>query len=204
MDGIEKGVLAAVYVSGITGRGLDAVLGGVRAGGGPASRALDALAEAGLVEPDRRTISRRGRESLKVVLAGGVFDVIHPGHIHTLGEARKLGDVLAVVIATDRIVAKMKKPKPLHGQEQRRLLVESLGLVDAAVVGDDSDIFRTVDLIRPQIIALGYDQVHQEKAIIDGCKKINLGVTVARLQSPMPGMSSSAIKEEYGDGIHGT
>lgn len=204
MDGIEKGVLAAVYVSGITGRGLDAVLGGVRAGGGPASRALDALAEDGLVEQDRRTISKRGRESLKVVLAGGVFDVIHPGHIHTLGEARKLGDVLAVVIATDRIVAKMKKPKPLHGQEQRRLLVESLGLVDAAVVGDDSDIFRTVDLIRPQIIALGYDQVHQEKAIIDGCKKINLGVTVARLQSPVPGMSSSAIKEEYGDGIHGT
>ena len=109
-----------------------------------------------------------------------------------------------MAIATDRIVAKMKKPKPLHGQEQRRLLVESLRLVDAAVVGDDSDIFRTVDLIRPQIIALGYDQVHQEKAIIDGCKKINLGVTVARLQSPVPGMSSSAIKEEYGDGIHGT
>ena len=204
MDGIEKGVLAAVYVSGITGRGLDAVLEERRAGGGSAPRALDALAEAGLVEPDRRTISSRGRESLKVVLAGGVFDVIHPGHIHTLGEARKLGDVLAVAIATDRIVAKMKKPKPLHGQEQRRLLVESLRLVDAAVVGDDSDIFRTVDLIRPQIIALGYDQVHQEKAIIDGCKKINLGVTVARLQSPVPGMSSSAIKEEYGDGIHGT
>ena len=65
------------------------------------------------------------------------------------------------------------------------------------------DSFKTVDLIKPQIIALGYDQIHQEKFITDGCRKINLDVTVARLESPIPKTSSSDIREAYGDDIHG-
>jgi len=58
-------------------------------------------------------------------------------------------------------------------------------------------------MIRPEIIALGYDQVHQEKFITDGCKKINLDAKVARLQSPVPEISSSEIEKEYGKDIHG-
>jgi hypothetical protein len=50
---------------------------------------------------------------------------------------------------------------------------------------------------------LGYDQVHQKKFIIEGCKKINLNVTVARLQSPIPEVSSSIIEKKYGENIHG-
>ena len=49
---------------------------------------------------------RRG--SLRVVLAGGVFDIIHPGHIHTLKAAKALGDILVVAIATDKTAQKMK------------------------------------------------------------------------------------------------
>jgi glycerol-3-phosphate cytidylyltransferase/FAD synthetase len=55
-----------------------------------------------LVKDDRRTLTELGRSSLKVVLAGGVFDIIHPGHIHTLNAAKALGDVLIVVIGTDK------------------------------------------------------------------------------------------------------
>ncbi len=156
-----------------------------------------------LINEDKKTLTENGRSSLKVVLAGGVFDIIHPGHIHTLNAAKSLGDVLIVVIATDKTAEKMKKRLPLHNQNQRKLLVDSLSMVNLSVVGHEGDIFKTVDLIRPEIIALGYDQIHQEKFITEGCKKINLDVTVARLQSPIPEVSSSVIEKKYGEDIHG-
>ena len=140
--------------------------------------------------------------SSKIVLAGGVFDIIHPGHINTLNAAKKLGDVLVVVVATDKTAIKMKKRKPLHSAQLRQELVSSLSMVDLCIIGDEEDIFKTVDLVKPQIIALGYDQAHQEKFIKDGCSKINLDVTVARLESPRPETSSSSIQKEYGDDIH--
>ena len=126
-----------------------------------------------------KTLKEMQDSGSKIVLAGGVFDIIHPGHIHTLNDAKKLGDVLVVVIATDKTAIKMKKRKPLHNAKLRQELVSSLTMVDLCVIGDEEDIFKTVDLVKPQIIALGYDQTHQEKFITDGCKKINLNVRVA-------------------------
>ena len=139
----------------------------------------------------------------KIVLAGGVFDIIHPGHIHTLNAAKALGDVLVVAIATDKIAQKMKKRPPLHNQELRRELVGCLSMVDSAIVGHEDNIFETVKEIKSNIIVLGYDQVHQEKFIDDGCKRINLDVEIVRLQSPVPDLSSSEIEKKYGDDIHG-
>ena len=139
----------------------------------------------------------------KTVLAGGVFDIIHPGHIHTLNAAKALGDVLVVAIATDKTAQKMKKRQPLHNQELRRELVSCLSMVDKAIVGHEDDIFETVRAIKPDIIVLGYDQVHQKQFISDGCKRINLNVEIVRLQSPVPELSSSEIEKEYGNDIHG-
>ena len=138
----------------------------------------------------------------KIVLAGGVFDIIHPGHIHTLNAAKALGGVLVVAIATDKTAEKMKKRMPLHNQELRRELVSCLSMVDKAIVGHEDDIFQTVKEIKPDIIVLGYDQVHQEKFISDGCKRINLNVEIVRLESPVPHLSSSQIEKEYGKDIH--
>jgi len=139
----------------------------------------------------------------KIVLAGGVFDIIHPGHIHTLNAAKALGGVLVVAIATDKTAKKMKKRSPLHNQELRRELVSYLSMVDNAIVGHEDDIFQTVKEVKPNIIVLGYDQVHQEKFISDGCKRINLNVEIVRLESPVPHLSSSEIEKEYGKDIHG-
>ena len=164
---------------------------------------IDELIKNQLVNEDRTTLTEIGRDSLHVVLSGGVFDIIHPGHISTLNAAKALGDVLVVVVATDNTSEKMKKRKPLHTQEQRQELVDSLSMVDLCLVGQEADIFKTVNRVRPQIIALGYDQVHQEKFITDGCKRINLDAKVARLQSPTPEISSSKIEKEYGKEIHG-
>ena len=143
-----------------------------------------------------------GNKGKKIVLAGGVFDVIHPGHIHTLNAAKALGDVLVVAIATDKTAQKMKKRPPLHNQELRRELVSYLSMVDKAIIGHEDDIFETVKEIKPDIIVLGYDQIHQEKFIDDGCKRINLDVEIIRLQSPVPHLSSSDIEKKYGENIH--
>ena len=138
----------------------------------------------------------------KIVLAGGVFDIIHPGHIHTLNAAKALGGILVVAIATDKTAKKMKKRSPLHTQELRRELVSCLSMVDKAIVGHEDDIFQTVKEVKPNIIVLGYDQVHQEKFISDGCKRINLNVEIVRLETPVPHLSSSEIEKKYGNDIH--
>jgi cytidyltransferase-like protein len=161
------------------------------------------LIEKKLVNEDRITLTETGRDSLRIVLAGGVFDIIHPGHIHTLNAAKLLGDVLVVVVATDNTAVKMKKRTPIHSQEQRQELVNSLEVVDLCLIGQENDIFKTVNHVKPQIIALGYDQIHQERYITEGCKKIKLNAKVARLQSPMPESSSSKIEKAYGESIHG-
>jgi len=161
------------------------------------------LLQKNLVNKDRKTLSDIGRGSLRIVLAGGVFDIIHPGHISTLNAAKALGDVLVVVVATDNTAVKMKKRTPIHSQEQRQELVNSLEVVDLCLIGQENDIFKTVNLVKPQIIALGYDQIHQEQFITEGCKKIKLDAKVARLQSPIPESSSSKIEKEYGESIHG-
>ena len=164
---------------------------------------IDELVKNQFINEDKKTLTVKGRNSLQIVLAGGVFDIIHPGHIYTLNAAKALGDILVVVVATNSTAVKMRKRDPLHTQEQRKELVNSLSMVDLCLIGQENDIFKTVNHVRPQIIALGYDQIHQEKFIIDGCKKIELDAKVARLESPIPKSSSSDIKKEYGDSIHG-
>jgi glycerol-3-phosphate cytidylyltransferase/FAD synthetase len=200
----EKAILSAMYTCQIDGKSpIDLIRKKSMLSVDAINSKIDGLIKNQLVNEDRNTLTEVGRSSLHVVLAGGVFDIIHPGHIHTLNAAKALGDVLVVVVATDNTSEKMKKRKPLHTQEQRQELVNSLSMVDLCLVGQEEDIFKTVDLVRPQIIALGYDQVHQEKFITDGCKKIKLDAKVARLQSPIPESSSSKIEKEYGKDIHG-
>jgi len=201
---IEKTILSIMYVCQINERNLtDRLKEKNMLSEDQINEKIDDLIEKNLVNKDRITLTEIGRDSLHVVLAGGVFDIIHPGHISTLNAAKALGDVLVVVVATDNTAVKMKKRNPLHSQEQRQELVKSLKVVDLCLIGQENDIFKTVNLVKPQIIALGYDQVHQEKFITEGCKKIKLNARVARLQSPIPESSSSKIEKEYGESIHG-
>ena len=203
MKPVEKLILSSIYAASISEKTHVEI---IKEKGGLTEEVIDLKMDEcianQLVNEDRKTLTELGRTSLRVVLAGGVFDIIHPGHIYTLNAAKDLGDVLVVAIATDKTAEKMKKRIPLHNQDQRKMLVDSLSVVDVSVIGNEGDIFKTVDFIRPQIIALGYDQVHQEKFITEGCKKINLDVTVARLQSPIPEVSSSIIEKKYGENLH--
>ena len=201
---IEKTILGTMYVCQINGNNpIDIIKEKSMLANEQISEKISQLIEKNLVNEDKTTLSEIGRDSLRIVLAGGVFDIIHPGHISTLNAAKALGDVLVVVVATDNTAVKMKKRRPLHSQEQRKELVNSLKVVDLCLIGQENDIFKTVNLVKPQIIALGYDQVHQEQFITEGCKKIKLDAKVARLQSPIPESSSSKIEKEYGESIHG-
>ncbi|MEO2199634.1 MAG: adenylyltransferase/cytidyltransferase family protein, partial [Nitrosopumilus sp.] len=179
MKQIENKILSTLYLSEITGENpIEKILQNNMISEKQISEKMEKLTQDNLVNQDEMTLTEIGRESLRVVLAGGVFDIIHPGHISTLNAAKALGDVLVVVVATDNTAVKMKKRRPIHSQEQRQELVNSLSVVDLCLIGQENDIFKTVNLVKPQIIALGYDQVHQEQFITEGCKKIKLDAKV--------------------------
>ncbi|HZA48627.1 MAG TPA: adenylyltransferase/cytidyltransferase family protein [Nitrososphaera sp.] len=166
---------------------------------------VNRLVKIGLVEEsDPTKLTFIGRDALKVVLVGGVFDLIHPGHIHTLKAAKAEGDVLVVVVARQSTAQKIKKYRKIyHDEKLRRDLVTSLNFVDLALIGKEGTLYDTVEYVRPNVIALGYDQAHSEKDIAENCKKRSLNVQVIRLSTPVPGSKSSKIKEELGDSIYG-
>lgn len=204
MDAFDKEIITAFFVATLSGdTPMDIIRKKLALSPEYVQERIEDLAKNGFIESNKKTLTDLGRNSIRVVLAGGVFDIIHPGHIHTLRAAKALGNVLVVVIATDKTAQKMKSRIPLHNMELRKDLVRSLSMVDYAVVGYEGDIFKSVELIKPNIIALGYDQVHQEKFIIDGCKKIGIDVSIARLQSPIPDIKSSKIENDYGKSIYG-
>ncbi len=203
MDALDKEIISALYVSSLSKEdAISIIRKKLPVNQDHLNTKIEFLVKNGIVESDKKTLTEIGRSSLRVVLAGGVFDIIHPGHVHTLKGAKALGDVLVVVVATDKTAQKMKNRVPLHNMDLRRDLVNSLSMVDYAILGHEGDIFKTVELVKPDIIALGYDQVHQEKFITDGCKKINVNVRIARLQSPVPDIKSSKIESEYGESIY--
>lgn len=115
------------------------------------------------------------------VMATGVFDIIHLGHLHYLEESKKLGDELVVVIATDNTVRR-RKHEPITPEKMRLELVLSLKPVDRAVIGrDGGDIFEIVREVKPDIITIGYDQPFKERELEAEMKKRGLKVKVVRL-----------------------
>lgn len=97
------------------------------------------------------------RAKFRVVLTGGVFDILHIGHLLTLQKASELGDALVVVVSTDERVEKVKGKKPIHEAEYRRAMVAAIRWVDLAVVGA-REMMDTFGRVRPDVVVFGYDQ----------------------------------------------
>ncbi|MCJ7463952.1 MAG: FAD synthase [Thermoplasmata archaeon] len=115
------------------------------------------------------------------VMATGVFDILHLGHLHYLEESKKLGDELVVVVETDTTVRK-RKHEPITPEKMRCELVASLKPVDKAVLGrEGGDIFEIVKDLRPDIITLGYDQPFDQKNLEKELAKRGLKVKVVRM-----------------------
>ncbi|MCS7120953.1 MAG: adenylyltransferase/cytidyltransferase family protein [Nitrososphaerota archaeon] len=105
----------------------------------------------------------------KIVLAAGTFDLLHYGHVYYLTNAKKVGGEgarLIVVVSRDRTVEKSKGKKPIIPEEQRRALVESLKVVDEAVLGyEEVDMAKIIEMVKPDIIAVGYDEEKLEEKL---------------------------------------
>jgi len=114
------------------------------------------------------------------VMATGVFDLLHPGHVYFLTEAKKLGDELVVVVARDQTARRLKHETYVP-EHMRREMVEALKPVDRAVLGSTTDIYETVVNERPSIIALGYDQVWNEREVEAECARRGTPVKVVRI-----------------------
>jgi len=119
-------------------------------------------------------------EKMVKVMATGTFDILHMGHIFYLKEAKKLGDKLAVVVATDSTVRKLKH-EPINSEEIRLNIIKELRVVDEAYIGYEDDKYDIVKEIKPDIIALGFDQVHDENEIKTQLKNRKINVKVVRL-----------------------
>ena len=98
--------------------------------------------------------------NIKIVMATGTFDIIHPGHGYYLEESKKVGGEdarLAVVVATDATV-RSKKRIPVVDEKQRLEVVKMMKPVDEAYLGSETDMFKIVEEIKPDIITIGSDQ----------------------------------------------
>lgn len=95
---------------------------------------------------------------MRRVVAQGTFDILHPGHVHYLREAKAMGDRLHVIVARETNVT--HKPSPVVPEQQRVEMVKALDPVDHARLGDSEDIFVPIEDIDPEVIALGHDQHH--------------------------------------------
>lgn len=113
------------------------------------------------------------------VLATGTFDILHPGHILYLKKARELGDELFVIVSRDSMIK--HKSKPILPEQQRLQVIKALGMVDYAELGSERDIFEPLALIKPDIVALGFDQYFDENKLQEDLEKRHILAKVVRL-----------------------
>ncbi len=127
------------------------------------------------------------------VVVFGTFDKVHKGHQYLLNQAKQLGDTLTVVIARDSTVLKVKGKSCLLNQEERKHFISLEPSVDAAVLGNQDDPYLIIETLKPNIIALGYDQ----NVFVDNLKQIlidrGVDAQIVRIASYLPKLYKSSI-----------
>jgi cytidyltransferase-like protein len=193
----DRSLLGAVFALGLTGGivSLERIAGSLGSDAVRVERRARELQETGYVEVDGRRIAltKKGRSAIRVVFVGGGFEIIHPGHLHTLEEAKKLGDVLIVIVARDSTIRRRKGREPVSSETERLHLLGSLRQVDAAILGVEGDIYNTLERVKPDVVALGYDQHHTKRDIAHEAEKRGMKLRVVRLGAKRPGLKTSKL-----------
>ncbi|TAN43768.1 MAG: FAD synthase [Nitrospirae bacterium] len=104
----------------------------------------------------------------RVVVCAGTFDHFHRGHLSYLDQAKRLGDELIVIVARDETVNRIKGFFPTDDEQVRLSNVENTGIPFKVMLGNSgADIFRIIEDLKPDVIALGYDQRVSDKTIME-------------------------------------
>lgn len=130
---------------------------------------------------------------MKKVLVFGAFDLVHPGHLYFLSEAKRKGDFLAVVLARDQTIKKLKKRKPLYPEQTRLKNLKKLKVADRILLGNLKDKYQIISKIRPEIICLGYDQEFFVRNLKSELKKRKVNCRIVRLKGYKPKQYKSSI-----------
>ena len=94
----------------------------------------------------------------KIVFTNGCFDLLHPGHIHLIHQARSLGNRLVVGINSDASVKRLKgKTRPILGQNDRSIILSALSSVDLIVIFEEDTPLELIDALQPDILVKGSD-----------------------------------------------
>lgn len=131
--------------------------------------------------------------TFKTVMATGTFEIFHPGHAYYLKEAKKLGKRLIVVVARDKRAEELRGRPLRHGENTRLKLLQSLPYVDEATLGDVDDPYKSVQRIKPDIIALGYDQRGFTDQLGVKIKEFGLATKIARIPAFFPKRYKSSL-----------
>lgn len=197
----SKHSLAALFSMGLKGEKTDARALADRLGlrVDESKREISDLVRLGLVnlKDGSAKLTPKGRSSIKVVFIGGGFELIHYGHVYTIGKAKSLGDVLVVSVARDSTIRKRKKREPIVNENDRVTMLSSLRQVDAAILGVEGDIYVTLERVKPDIVALGYDQYHLEDEVRKESARRGMKLRVVRLDSPYPKIKTSKLLKEF-------
>lgn len=137
-----------------------------------------------LKQSNNYSAKKQRKQSKTRVLVFGTFDVLHPGHINFFTQARKLAknSVLIVSVARGKNVEKIKGKNPLYSENERLKKIKKAGLADKVVLGAVKDYLGHIAALKPQVIALGYDQKAYTRGLKSKLKKIGLRVKIARLK----------------------
>jgi FAD synthetase len=130
---------------------------------------------------------------MKIVMIFGTFDILHPGHINFIKQAKKYGDCLIVVIARNSTVLKVKGKLPEHSEKQRLEAIKGLKLASKAVLGSLTDKYSAIKKYRPNIICLGYDQTNFVDRLKNELKRLKLKTKIVRLRPFMPHKYKTSI-----------
>jgi len=109
-----------------------------------------------------KEIEKLKQQNLKIILVGGCFDVIHPGHLRFLEKAKRAGDILIVALEPDEKVRELKgEGRPVNNQKKRANELAKFSSVDMVLLlpylKNDKDYFYLVESIKPNIIATTED-----------------------------------------------
>ena len=135
---------------------------------------------------------RASKAVRRVVLANGCFDLLHPGHVRYLEDARAQGDFLVVALNSDRSVRVIKGPaRPFMPLAERAEVVAALRCVDAVTWFDEPDLEPTLRQLRPDVHAKGTD--YSAACVPEASVDLELGIEIAICGDPKDHSTSEMI-----------